>query len=468
MNESQLYRLIVENATDYAIFTLDGRGRVTSWNPGAQTVFGFTKGEMLDQLGEILFTPEDRAAGVPGLEMSTAAERGKALDERFHMKKDGSRFWGSGLMFPLKNDQGTAIGYLKIVRDTTDRRRRVDELKAEVAERDRLLEMSHDAVIVRDEQGRVRYWNRGAVELYGWDAEEAIGRPTQELLGTDRKALETIAASLAERGSWSGRLVHRGRDGRAIIVSSRWVVEKASGRVLEINRDLSALEASVDELKRAEKQLADVAYASAHDLREPLRRISLHAERLARRSGEDGEGSSDLRYVLDSVTRLGGALDALATYARIGREGAPAVPVPLLPVVRETVSDLDAEKLIRVDSKLPTALGRRAELKLLFRHLLGNALKFRADRPPVIQVETECPGPECIIAVRDNGLGFEPKYAETIFEPFKRLTTRAEFPGAGLGLAICQRVAESHGGRVWAEGKPGEGAVFRVMLPASR
>ena len=243
----ELFRLIVESARDYAIFATDSEGRITSWNTGAERLFGFTEEEAIGQNAEIIFTPEDRAAGVPERELRAAAEEGRAEDERWHLRRDGTRFWASGIVAPVRDESGLLRGFVKVARDQTEQKQAAEERREQAA----LIDLSPDAIIVRDLKDRVTFWSRGAETLYGWKAEEARGQITHDLFQTRfPEPLEKIEARLFETGRWTGELRHTARDGRHVVVESRWLLrrdeEGAPAAILESNIDIT-------ERKRAEE-----------------------------------------------------------------------------------------------------------------------------------------------------------------------------------------------------------------------
>ncbi|SDG58316.1 two-component system, chemotaxis family, CheB/CheR fusion protein [Dyadobacter soli] len=166
-------RLVFESAKDYAILTLDLKRQVTSWSPGAQAMTGFSEAEIMGQPGDILFTPEDRDTGQPALEEKTARENGHAENERWHLRKDGSRFWGSGSMSPLKDSSGKLLGLVKIMRDLTERRA-AEEARSFLAA---IVESSQDSIMTVNFEGVITSWNKAAEDLYGYSAAQAVGKP---------------------------------------------------------------------------------------------------------------------------------------------------------------------------------------------------------------------------------------------------------------------------------------------------
>lgn len=243
------------HAEGYALFRLDPEGRFASWNAGAQRLLGYAEDEIVGRAGDVIFTPEDRAAGAPALELSTAIALGQASDDRWHVRKEGSRFFANGIVVPLYDDDGTILGFSKLMHDVTDRRR-VEQTAQQQAQ---LLGLAHDAIIVCDMDNRITFWNRGAEELYGWSEAEAVGQVSWELLHTRfPTSLHDVMATIETTGSWDGELVHVCADGREIVVASRWALQRSETgeplAILEINRDVT--ERRRDEMRL--RFLADV------------------------------------------------------------------------------------------------------------------------------------------------------------------------------------------------------------------
>ncbi len=248
----------------------------------------------------------------------------------------------------------------------------------------------------------------------------------------------------------------------------------------------SQLAAYARELERSNRELADFAYVASHDLQEPLRKIQAFGDRLAEGSGEAlGEtGRDSLQRMQAAAQRMSALIHALLDYSRVGTRPAPFVPVDLAQAARDAESDL-AVRLQSTGGRveigpLPEIEADGTMIRQLLQNLVGNAVKFhRPGVPPVVRVEgrlldaDEAPPTDAAeawaeLAVRDNGIGFEPRFAERIFVPFQRLHGRGEYDGTGMGLAICRRIAERHGGTLEARGEPGEGSVFLVRLPVRR
>ncbi len=251
----ELLRTMLENVKDYAIFALDPERRVTSWNTGAERLFGYAEDEILGHLGDRIYTPEDQATGIPQMETARALQDGRAEDKRWHMRKDGSRFFVAGMVRPMFNEAGAFVGYIKVAQDITENRRAETALQQQA----NLLDLSHDAIFVWQLGGTISYWNRGAEQLYGYKREEAAGRNPQELLETKYPSSMTDPAEHLEReGKWTGQLCHTCKDGNTLHVESRQIVIQlpdGESIVLESNRDVTERHRSEAALRDREAQL---------------------------------------------------------------------------------------------------------------------------------------------------------------------------------------------------------------------
>ena len=378
-----------------------------------------------------------------------------------------------------------------------------DELQREVAIRTQqasLLNLTHDTIFVRDMNDVITYWNRGAQELYGWSAEEAIGKRSHDLLRpifptqTDQPFPDhagVIRAELLRVGRWDGELRHTKADATEVVVSSRWSLQRDERgdpvAVLETNNDISArkrweneirglnqqLARRSTELEATNKELEAFAYSISHDLRAPLRHMAGYAELLQKHSGPamDDKGRRYMAMILEAAQRMGTLIDDLLAFSRIGRAETRETMVSVGQLVKEVQSEVlhetEGRNLTWKVGALPDLYGDRSMLKLALVNLVSNALKFTRTRPaPEIEIGSSDERPDDVVVfVKDNGVGFDMKYVNKLFGVFQRLHRADEFEGTGIGLATVQRIVHRHGGRVWAEGEIGCGATFYLSLP---
>lgn len=273
-SEEQL-RLLIENTRDYAILILDPDSRFVSQNSGARMLLGYEDDEIVGQPAAIIFTPEDQRGGAPDREVATALAEGRVEDRRWHVRKDGSRFFADGVLSPLWGDDQTLRGFGKVMRDATDRKRTLDALR----ERAELLDATHDTMFVRGMDDRITFWNRGAEETYGWSRDEAIGQTPHALLQTEFPLPpQDIQSELLRAGRWEGEMTHAKRDGTRIYVASRWVLRRdeagAPHSILETDNDITERKLVEAELAAAYAQLS-AAYERESRIAETLQRSML-------------------------------------------------------------------------------------------------------------------------------------------------------------------------------------------------
>ena len=240
-------------------------------------------------------------------------------------------------------------------------------------------------------------------------------------------------------------------------------------RVAERTRELQIAN---EQLARSNRELEQFAYVASHDLQEPLRMVSAYGQLLERRYADrlDGDARDFLTFMTDGAKRLQGMIDDLLALSRAAR-GPELAPVALETALERATGNLTVaiqESGANLSkAALPSVMGDENQLTRLFQNLLSNAIKFHGKTPPSIRVASTDSGREWVVSVTDNGIGIDPKFSERIFAAFQRLHGQAEYPGSGIGLTLCKRIVERHGGRIWVESEPGAGATFFFSLPKS-
>jgi PAS domain S-box-containing protein len=338
----------------------------------------------------------------------------------------------------------------------------------------------------------ITYWNRGAQELYGWTAEQAIGKRTDELLSTVfPKPFPEIMDDLLVTDRWEGELEKKKSDGTMVQVASRWALQRDENKnpvaILESENDITdrklreehvrklnqELSRRSSELEGTNKELEAFAYSISHDLRAPLRHMVGFTELLQKHSSStmDDKGRRYMMMVLDAAKRMGNLIDDLLAFSRIGRAETRETMVSMEQLVKEVQNevwqDTEGRNMNWKIGQLPDLYGDRSMLKLALVNLISNAVKFTRTRTePAIEIgSTNKQNDEVTIFVKDNGVGFDMRYVNKLFGVFQRLHRADEFEGTGIGLATVKRIIHRHGGEVWAEGHLGDGATFYLSLP---
>jgi len=247
--------------------------------------------------------------------------------------------------------------------------------------------------------------------------------------------------------------------------------EAAQRELAERNEAEQELSKRAEELARSNQELEQFAYVASHDLQEPLRMVSSYTELLGRRyKGKlDADADEFIAYAVEGATRMQTLIGDLLAYSRLGRGEWSVGPVDCSSVLARALANLgvaiEESHAVVTSDPLPTVPANEAELTQLLQNLISNAIKFRGERPPAVQVSARRSGAEWVFAVRDNGIGIAPEHRERIFVIFQRLNPRDRYSGTGIGLAICKKIVDRHRGRIWVESEPGGGSTFLFSIP---
>jgi signal transduction histidine kinase len=251
----------------------------------------------------------------------------------------------------------------------------------------------------------------------------------------------------------------------------RQAYEQLNTQMQERKRAEEALKEKTEELARSNQDLEQFASVASHDLQEPLRMVTSYVQLLARRyqSRLDADAEEFINFAVDGATRMHTLINDLLAYSRVGTGGKPFEPTNCETILQQSLDNLqvtmeESGAVVTHDS-LPTVMADDLQLGQLFQNLIGNAIKFHGEEPPRVHVSARPEGDRWIFSVRDNGIGIAPEYAERIFIIFQRFHSREEYPGTGIGLAVCKKIVERHGGCIWVESELGKGATFYFTLP---
>ena len=390
-------------------------------------------------------------------------------------RADGVERWVRDRAFPIRDAAGNVYRFAGIAADVTESKHLEDELRRGRSSFENLIRSCDVAMMVTDEDGKVLFLNPAAATLLDQPLEALIGQvfapataheARQELPLRRGDQFAGVAELSVIHTEWEGTIAH------LVILHDITARKQAE----------ASLKSHAAELKRSNKELEDFAFVASHDLQEPVRKIKAFGERLSRKCATslDETARDYLDRMISASERMEKLITSLLDYSRVTTRAQPFEQVKLNAVIGEVLQDVEL-LLERSGGKvevgpLPELEADPTQVRQVFQNLIVNALKFRKpDTAPLVRVFEEpydptrtehlARGPCCRVVVADNGIGFEDKYRERIFEVFQRLHGRGEYEGSGMGLAVCRKIVERHNGRIAAEGRPGQGARFLVTLP---
>lgn len=478
----ELFRLLVENVTDYAIFVIDPEGRVESWNPGAERLLGYREDEILGQSVAVFFTPEDIEQGFPQRELHQALEQGRGNDDRWHVRKDGTRFWCGGTMTPLWDEDHKLRGFAKIMRDRTEWKRS-DEALREAEHRFRTLTQSVPVGIFQtDSEGNCLFVNQKWCELAGMSPEAAQGHGWSAALhpaDRDRIGQEWYAAA-RERREFRADYRFRTPQGE-----TRWLHGAAvalcsnDGEItgyFGTVTDITDRKRAEDELREADRRKDEFLATLAHELRNPLApvRNSLEILKMPNVDGATTQLSRDM--IERQVHHLVRLVDDLLDVSRVmrGKIQLRREPVEIAAMMARAVEMVQPliesrRHILELSAPDESLLldGDPVRLAQIVANLLANAAKY-TEPTGHIWLSVECSGDRAVLRVRDNGIGISPEMLPRVFDLF----VQADHPptksqgGLGVGLTLVKNLVALHGGTVEAHSPGlGKGCEFVVRLP---
>lgn len=473
-----IYRKAIEDIRDYAIFMMDANGIVTNWNVGAQHILGYTEEEIVGKGGAKFFTTEDRSKALPEKEMATAAAVGRAEDERWHVRKDGSRFWASGIVTPVRDHTGALIGFSKVMRDMTERNRLTEE-------RDRFFALSMDMLSIVHLDGRFQRVNPAFQKVLGFSEEELLSMSVFGLVHPDDLAKTVVEYQKLAIGEPTRYMENRLRckDGAYRWVAWSYFPVPEDGLLFGVGRDTTErrqldeiLRLRAEELENANRVKDEFLAMMSHELRTPLTSILGWARLLGSNQLGKKEKERAVHVIQRNAEAQSKLIEDLLDVSRIitGKLKIEFQPVSFAAIIDSVISSLrpgvDAKQLELETSIDPAAgpiLGDPARLQQIVMNLLSNAIKFTPSGGR-IDVSLQRRDGHVQLKITDTGLGIAPENLPHVFERFRQVDSsnvRAH-GGLGLGLAIVEYLVRQQAGTVAAESDGiGKGATFTVEFP---
>ena len=383
---------------------------------------------------------------------------------------------------------GMPAGLIITARDVTERKRMQEALRISEEKLRTMFESMRDGIVLTDTKGTIVEVNDATVKMHGYtDKKQIIGRNGIELVAERDRARVMEAAVKQSKGETPKEIAEIHTlvrvDGTEFeSESSRSILRDSAGRVIgfiAVERDVTErkhmqeqLQRTLEELKRSNTELQQFAYVASHDLQEPLRMVSSYVQLLSRRYKGKLDSNADefIEFAVDGSNRMQIMIQALLSYSRVGTRGKPPEPTDCENILDQTMKNLQTaitEKNAEVThDTLPTIMADGVQMVQLFQNLIGNGIKFQQEgQRPHVHISVEDTGADWMFSFRDNGIGIDPEFKERIFVIFQRLHGREKYPGTGIGLSVCKRIVERHGGTIWVESEPGKGATFKFTMP---
>jgi PAS domain S-box-containing protein len=476
------YRMLLDGVEDYAIFMMDRLGQVVTWNAGAEKIKGYTAEEIVGQNFACFFPPQDVARGRPQEVLRQTAESGRHQEQGMRVRKNGTQFLANVTFTALRDAHGGLRGFSEFSHDLSDR----EGLRARYRS---LLESALDPMIVVDQAGRIVLLNGQTERRFGYAAGELLGQPVTSIIP------EGVADLLPEydlrvdlnapspHGGSDSEVTGRCKDGSEfpieIMFSPLAIAEGIY--VTAVLRDIGPRKAaeanlrqSIAELNRSNQELGQFAYIASHDLQEPLRMVASYTQLLAKRyKGKlDADADEFIAFAVDGASRMQRLIEDLLAFSRVASMGTEMQDSSGEYALEQAVMNLheaiqESGALVTHDP-LPRVRADEMQLVQLFQNLIGNAIKYRNPGVPRVHVSAARQASNgWVFAVQDNGIGIDPQYFERIFGMFQRLHKRSEFSGTGMGLAICKKIVERHGGTLTVQSRLGKGSTFSFALASA-
>ncbi len=480
------YRGLLEAAPD-AMVVVNPGGEIVLLNVQAEKQFGYSRDELVGQKVKNIipegFAERIIADGTRSAADALAQQIGMGL-ELTARRKNGTQFPIEIMLSPLESSEGILI--TAAIRDISVRKAAENHLARMEGRYRGLLEAAPDAMVVVNPTGEIVLLNAQAETQFGYSRDELIGQKVKNIIPEGfaerlvADALRSAEDALAQQIGTGIELTALRKDGTEFPIelmlspleSAEGILVTAAIRDITTRRQAEAhLLEKVEELNRSNVELGQFAYIASHDLQEPLRMVASYTQLLSRRyKGKlDADADEFISFAVDGAARMQRLIQDLLTYSRVGTKGQDLIATSSEEALGQALINLrgsiEASGALVTHDPLPSVMADEMQLTQLFQNLVGNAIKYQKGGIPTVHVSaTKNGGPKWTFSVKDNGLGIDPQYFERIFGMFQRLHKREEFAGTGIGLAICKKIVERHGGNISVESEPGHGSTFSFAL----
>jgi PAS domain S-box-containing protein len=492
-DERDFIDIVIDALPDgFYVLSVAEQGKFIRWNKGLCDVTGYSDDELSSMTIFDLFDEEGKKRQQEFL--LELLEKGQASIEIDVVIKDGRRIPYHARSTLLRDAQGNPLYVCGVARDMTERKRAEEELRASESKFRFMTENMNDVAWAIDLNMNTTYTSPLIKKVLGFTPEERMIQQVQEQLTPEsfELASKTLIEELQrdkDEGVSPNRTVvleldFLHKDGHIVsleaIMSFIRDQNDSPAGIYGLSRDITErklaeerLREALNELARSNAELEQFAYSASHDLQEPLRMVSSYVQLLERRYKDklDSDADDFIGFAVDGVHRMQNLISDLLEYSRVGMRGKPLRPTEAGTALDHALSNLEVaikeSGAVITRDDLPTVMADETQLIQLFQNLIGNAINFRGDDKPSIHISAGRRPNEFLFSVRDNGIGIDPGQYERIFQIFQRLHTKSEHSGTGIGLAVCKRIVERHGGLIWVESEPGSGSTFFFTLPTT-
>jgi PAS domain S-box-containing protein len=480
LKEGWFFEYVLQNMRDSIIVT-DIDSKIVYVNTATEELFGYSREEMLGQNPGIV-NAEPNAEEIQELILKTMLDVGKWEGQLLNRKKNGDLFTVEIRICSLKDPEDNSIGFIGYQKDVTDicvATKRVEESEEQFKRIFQAtsvgihlweLNENDDLILINSNPAADHFTGIKNAELYGKTIEEAF----PSMVGTESVERYKIAASQGVPWHTSSYIY---KDTNIDGVYDIWVFKISRNRIVAQFMEVSGRMAKEIELRKSNEDLEEFAYVASHDLQEPLRVVSSYCQLLKEKhySCMDEESKKYLDYSISSAMRMKTLIKELLDFSRVGRKDKPFEKINLQELLEEVLCDFEVtlketKAEIIMESNMPNVMGISFRMKQLLHNIISNSLKFRSDKKPIIRIgccEDSKRMNYWLFYIKDNGIGIDPKYYDRVFGIFKRLYSREEYPGTGIGLALCKKIVEAHGGEIWVESENREGTYVYFTISKS-
>lgn len=476
---ADFYRNMLDSIEDYAVFTLDKSGHINSWNDGAKNLLGYTADEIVGQYFGKLFTVKDLKEEAEKKELKTALKSGRGIDERYHVRKDKSQFWGSGLAFPLFDNQGKHSGFTKVMRNINSKKVVEDQLKEAKLYAASMVETAREPMLVLNNDLSVNTANDAFYKSFHFKKKALSAKPIFELfeeqlnieelkvllnkIVTEAKAVKDYEISYHFKSTGKRTLIFNGR--------------KIFHPALHIDMILLSIE-DITEKRSLEQQKDDFISIASHEIRTPITVIKALAQMLQKRSQKFGEISftKSLEKIDEKTDKLMSLINYLLDVTQIETGELQVVKsnFDIDQMVAESIEEMriinTGHEFILKGSFKEAVLGDRFRISQVLNNLLNNAVKYSSQSTQIITRITKSRNNDQVtISIQDFGMGIPKEEEGNLFKRFSRSSTvkSMNIAGLGLGLHISREIIKQHQGKIWFKSEAGKGSTFYFRIPAN-